>query len=271
MLRRAVGAVIAALAVASSADAGDLAGRAGSIKDAPAAYGSSLWEGFYIGANAGYAWAGNNGGNIEVFDGNGKPYATGPLNYDLSLEGGFAGLQVGFNRRAGNFVFGLEADIQTRVDGGSKTSFDPPAIFNFDYTAALDVAWFGTLRGRVGYARDRTLIYATGGLAFGEVNYSARYLITEPCCSGGFANLKSSGVETGYVVGGGLEHAINPNWSLKLEYQYINLGSGKAEAPLFFANGSPSGEKVKANFDTDFHTVRLGLNYRFQREPEPLK
>jgi outer membrane immunogenic protein len=149
---------------------------------------------------------------------------------------------MGFNRRAGNFVFGLEADIQTRVDGGSKTSFDPPAIFNFDYTASLDVAWFGTLRGRVGYARDRTLIYATGGLAFGEVNYSARYLITEPCCSGGFANLKSSGVETGYVIGGGLEHAINPNWSLKLEYQYINLGSGKAEAPLFFANGSPSGE-----------------------------
>jgi hypothetical protein len=68
MLRQAIGAVIAALAVATSADAGDLGGRSGSIKDAPAAYSSSLWEGFYIGANAGYAWAGNNGGNIEVFE-----------------------------------------------------------------------------------------------------------------------------------------------------------------------------------------------------------
>jgi outer membrane immunogenic protein len=271
MLRQSLVAVVALLAVAGTANAGGLGGRSGSIKDAPPAYRSSLWEGFYIGANAGYAWAGNNGGNIEVLDDKGKPYATGPLSYDQSLEGGFAGLQVGFNRRAGNFVFGLEADIQTRVDGGSKTSFDPPAIYNFDYTASLDVEWFGTLRGRIGYARDRTLIYATGGLAFGEVSYSARYLITEPCCSGGFANLKSSGVETGYVLGGGVEHAINPSWSLKLEYQYINLGSGKAEGPLFFANGYPSGERVKADFDADFHTVRVGLNYRFHREPAPLK
>ena len=190
---------------------------------------------------------------------------------NLATNGQFLSDTAGIARRVGNFVFGLEADIQTRVDGGSTTKFDPPTIFNFDYTASLDVEWFGTLRGRVGYARDRTLIYATAGLAFGEVSYNARYLITEPCCSGGFANLKSSGIETGYVIGGGLEHAINPNWSLKVEYQYINLGSGKAEGPLFFDTGKASGEKVKADFDTDFHTVRVGLNYRFQREPAPLK
>jgi outer membrane immunogenic protein len=268
MLRLGLTAVIAALAFATAASAGGV--RSGSIKDAPSSYRSPLWEGFYIGANAGYAWGDDNGGNIDVFDEFGQQYAHGPLNYGLELEGGFVGFQAGLNRRAGNFVFGLEADIQTRVDGSSKTQYDPPAIFNFDYSASLDVEWFGTLRGRVGYARDRTLVYATGGLAFGEVSYTARYLITEPCCPGGNANFNKSGFETGYVIGGGVEHAFNPNWSLKLEYQYINLGSVKAEAPML-APVNPNGEKVVTNYDADFHTVRLGLNYRFHRDEAPLK
>ena len=173
----------------------------GSIKDAPSGVSfARSGKALYIGANGGYAWGDNNGGDIEVFDEDKKGSRTSSAcrqvassrpgrNYDLGLQAWASrAFQVGFNRRAGNFVFGLEADFQTRVDGGSTTKFDPPAIFNFDYTASLDVEWFGTLRGRVGYARDRTLIYATAGLAFGEVSYNARYFITEPCCSGGFAN-----------------------------------------------------------------------------------
>jgi outer membrane immunogenic protein len=233
--------------------------------------GSRLWHGFYIGANAGYAWGDDNVGNIEVFNPQGQQYPTGPLKYDLEAEGRFAGLHVGFNRQAGNLVFGLEADIQTGIDGASKTSFDPPAIFDFNYRASLDVEWFGTLRGRLGYAWDRTLIYVTGGLAFGEVSNTAQYLITEPCCPGGVANLRTRGTETGYVLGGGFEHVINPSWSLKFEYQYVSLGDGMVEGPLFFVNGNPSGEGVKANFDADFHTVRVGLNYHFHRDSTRLK
>ena len=277
MLRQGVFVLIVSLAMVNSASADDLRSRYGSIKDPPSAYRSPLWQGLYIGASGGYAWGDDNGGDIEVFeeDKKGKPhkfgkkgkkgkFEPGPHEYDLGLEGGFAGVQVGFNRRAGNFVFGLEADVQTNVDGGSTTSFSKST-----YSVSQDVEWFGTLRGRVGYARDHLLIYATAGLAFGEVSYSG-HLNTGSCCAGASADLKSSKFETGYVVGAGLERALGANWSLKFEYQYIDLGDGKAEGPLFSHKGKPSGDG-KADFDTDFHTVRFGLNYRFHREQGPLK
>ena len=73
--------------------------------------------------------------------------------------------------------------------------------------------------------------------------------------AGGFADLKSNRFETGYVVGAGLERALGANWSLKCEHQYIDVGDGKAEGPLFSHKGKPSGD-AKADFDTDFHTVR---------------
>src|SRR5262249_921451 len=99
MLRLGLTAVIAALAVATTASAGGV--RSGSIKDAPSDYRSPLWEGFYVGANAGYGWAEDNGGNVEVFDQSGQMYAHGPLNYGLELGGAFVGFQAGLNRRAG--------------------------------------------------------------------------------------------------------------------------------------------------------------------------
>jgi outer membrane immunogenic protein len=273
MLRQGVVALLATFAVASSASAGDFGRHPGSIKDAPATYRSPLWQGFYIGGNVGYGW-GENDGDYKAYNPHGKQYPTGPLNYDLPADGSFAGFQMGFNRRAGNFVFGLEADIQTsNVGGGSTTFFDPPVISDATYTVSRNVDWFGTVRGRVGYARDHMLIYATAGLAFGQVDYSGQYLITEPCCgTGNFADHKSSKFATGYVIGGGIERALNSNWSLKLEYQYINLGDASAPGELYLACGKPSGEHGEPDFDTGFHTVRVGLNYRFHRDPPtPLK
>ena len=77
--------------------------------------------------------------------------------------------------------------------------------------------------------------------------------------------LKSSHVESGYVVGGGLEYSLGPNLSLKVEYQYINLGDVDATAPVtFIANGARTGEIARlGSIDTDVHTIRLGFNYKF--------
>jgi outer membrane immunogenic protein len=273
MLRYGVLAIMSAIALAASAHAGDLGGpRLGSIKDEPLLVRPYLWNGFYIGANAGYGWGDDNGGNIRVFNPAGQQYASGPLRYDLDIDGAFAGLQAGVNRQFGKLVVGLEADIQTSgIDGNSRTSFAPPNIYAFDYRASLDIEWFATVRGRLGFAWDRTLIYVTGGWAFGEFKYDARYLITDPRGPGGFANLRSKDTETGYVLGAGIEHAFGPAWSLKAEYQFIDLGGGNAEGALFRADGTPTGERVKADFDTQFHTVRIGLNYHFHRDERPLK
>jgi outer membrane immunogenic protein len=120
----------------------------------------------------------------------------------------------------------------------------------------------------VGLATNDRLIYVTGGWAIADVDYSATYLITP---NNAYAKLNRSETQTGYVLGAGVEQAITPRWSLKLEYQYVNLGDQTAEGKLFFANGVPSGETVKTSFDTEFHTVRVGLNYRFHGQNEPLK
>lgn len=66
------------------------------------------------------------------------------------------------------------------------------------------------------------------------------------------------------MLGAGIEHALGRYRSLKLEYQYLNLGDLHVGGDLRFANGTPSNEKVTTDFSTDLHTVRLGLNFRLQ-------
>ncbi len=114
--------------------------------------------------------------------------------------------------------------------------------------ASANIDWFSTVRGRVGYAAGPTLLYFTGGLAFADVDYSVSG--TGP---GGAFAMSSDKIETGYTLGGGLEWAFAPNWSLKSEYLYVDLGDETVT--------SPGG--VSSTTDLDFHTVRVGLNYHF--------
>ena len=128
-------------------------------------------------------------------------------------------------------------------------------------SAKESVDFFGTVRGRIGYAMDRTLIYATGGFAYGEVN--SRFDLTNGAAT---ARLTRDRTDTGFAVGGGLEYALNPAWSFKVEYQYIDLGSEKATGT------SSNGVFLTTNeIDTNFHTVRVGINYHIHDEYVPLK
>jgi outer membrane immunogenic protein len=120
------------------------------------------------------------------------------------------------------------------------------------------IDWFGTVRGRVGYAWNGFLLYATGGFAYGDVGTSISYADT----LGFTANGSNTTMRAGYAVGAGGEWAINPKWSVKLEYQYINLGRQTANATEFFA-GAPTTFAVTSTTRDDFHTVRIGLNYRW--------
>jgi outer membrane immunogenic protein len=227
------------------------------------------WNGPYVGANVGYGWGGLDG-SITVLNPSGVPYAHGPLNYSSDLEGAFGGIQIGFNRVSGRFFAGIEADFQgADISGSSTTSFAPPTIFPFSYTASANIDWFSTLRGRLGIATNDMLVYVTGGLAIGSVDYSATYLITQ---NNAYAHVNSSDTRVGYVLGAGMERALRSNWSLKLEYQYLNFGDQKAQGALFFADGHASGETVTTRFDTDIHTVRVGLNYHLhEQQRESLK
>lgn len=247
MLRSVIGLVAAVFALISAGAAG--------------AQSPQKWNGPYFGANIGYGWA-DIDGSITVLNPAGVPYAHGPLNYSFDPEGVFGGVQIGFNRRDGRFFAGIEADFQgADISGSSKTSFAPPAIFPFTYTASANTDWFSTVRTRLGIATDDMLIYVTGGVAIGNLDYNATYLIPQ---NNAFAQVNSSETRIGYVLGAGIERALRSNWSLKLEYQYINFGDQQAQGALFFADGRPSGETVTTRFHSDIHTARVGLNYHFQ-------
>jgi len=198
--------------VAFTANAADL-GRGG-YKDGPV-YAAVDWSGFYAGFNAGGGGTANSG--------------------DLSPSGGFGGGQIGYNWQGvlglgSQWVLGLEGDLEG--SGVEDSAFGAKSSLN----------WFGTLRGRLGYAFGPALVYATGGFAFGEVeNTVAPVRVTE--------------TQTGYVLGGGVEYKFNPAWSVKAEYQFISLDASDplGAGPLGFTGGDRS----------EVNTFRVGLNYRF--------
>ncbi len=169
----------------------------------------SIWQGAYIGINGGYGWSNS------TFT---KP------------EGGFGGGQIGYNWQRDRFVFGLEGDIQAAdISGRAYNPF-------LDATARTDTNWFSTVRGRLGFANGPILIYGTGGLAVAE--FDTRF-------NSGDFSFHNSETKAGYAVGGGVEWAFAPNWSMKAEYLYLGFGDDKND------------------INQDFQTVRVGLNYKF--------
>jgi outer membrane immunogenic protein len=164
----------------------------------------------------------------------------------------------------------------------------------------LDVDWFGTVRARLGYAFGNTLIYGTGGFAAGGVTMSSTYTDNNVALGGAkalaaaqpnvvgdllhpqVARVSNSATNTGWTAGGGIEVKLSPSWSLKGEYQYINLGTisagpGEITIPTSQTNNvSPCAKggsdclNLTGSKDVAFNTVRVGLNYYFNAPPPPL-
>jgi outer membrane immunogenic protein len=202
------------------------------------------WAGFYAGINGGYAWNQiNEHGQVG-----GDP---GELN------GGFGGGQIGYNWQRNHVVFGIEADIQgAGISHGFVSTVGVPGAVD----TRQDIDYFGTVRGRLGYSFGPTLVYATAGFAYGGVKDQATV-----SSGGNFLNISRDETETGFVAGGGLEYKFNPAWSIKTEYQYVDLGSEKLA-------GSAGGLSYSSpDIDGKVHTVRVGLNYHLNSGYVPLK
>ncbi|MGA7326364.1 MAG: outer membrane beta-barrel protein, partial [Rhodomicrobium sp.] len=176
---------------------------------APAPYiAANTWAGFYAGINGGYAWSGS--GTTLDYSG-----AVTDSSGRAQPQGGFGGGQIGYNFQSGSIVYGVETDFQ---GGDISDRVSGVSTGGTAYTSQERVDWFGTVRGRLGYAMGNTLIYGTGGFAYGDVRQHANV---------GGDVLASSGTQTGWVAGGGIEYKINPAWSLKGEYQYVDFGTAK--------------------------------------------
>lgn len=174
--------ILLSVALAASVSAA----RAADWEEGPAPFD---WSGAYIGVQGGYVWT-----NIALA-GAGNRNFNGPT----------LGVHAGANWQMGQFVLGVEGDVNY-VWNSITAAFGGPAI-----TVGTD--WQGALRARFGYALDRTLIYGAGGVA-----------ITH-----GYARMAGAAVTqtfTGWTIAAGVEHAFGRNWTARAEYRYADYGSG---------------------------------------------
>lgn len=227
--------------------------KAADIVEAPAVFD---WTGFYIGGNIGYAF----GGDDRVGINETPPAFDGGQVGDLSLNGIFGGPEVGYNFQAGSVVFGVEGDFEfSDVSDDDKDTNTDAGGLALTAHSSDDVNWFGTLRGHLGWALNNVLIYGTGGLAVGSVDYKVRGEFND-----GFSfRIDDDFTNWGWTAGGGVEWAFNDNWSAKVEYKYVNLGKESLKARAFDDAGEPTEFIEKTEATPDFHSILFGVNYRF--------
>ena len=279
-MRRFQCALLAAVAVigfASVASAAEMPVKAPVYK-APVA--EPYWTGFYVGGNIGYSW-----GHVDstatlpsFVDLGVGPASVVPgtaISYRNTPQGVIGGGQIGYDFQVGRWVYGLAVDFQGSGQKDSVNSSSPfEVIFGTaDVTGTRTVTqdtklnWFGTVRGRIGSVWDGLLLYATGGLAYGNVSISGTAAnsanATPIGCAGpcpGFANataFSGSTSKVGWTLGTGIEGVLANNWTWSVEYLYFDLGTAN-----FLFNNAGFGPIAVSSRVTD-NIVRVGLNYRF--------
>ncbi|MFZ0497472.1 MAG: outer membrane beta-barrel protein [Methylocella sp.] len=302
MLRRTFLASASAMALTSAAVAADLGTRPPPPVFLPPPPIFS-WTGLYLGVNAGYTWSNNNLVDTDASPGGCNPAFPGcAVTPNLSVtsaslatfslpaktDGFIGGGQIGYNYQFNNsFVAGIEADLQGIAGAHASSSFDNTlANPNFttnsiDQSVAVSKSldYLGTIRGRLGFLITPTLlVYGTGGLAYGQTNSSANItqfvedagtaLAPNPYSS--FGGLSNSRV--GWTAGGGGEWLFAPNWSLKVEYLYYDLGNVTYSLSPLVTFGQPGTAAPGSAFLSAFpqstthfrgNIVRAGLNYHF--------
>jgi opacity protein-like surface antigen len=289
--------LFALLCLAHTSKAADLPSKKEPLVAPPSAF---TWTGLYIGFNFGHTWTGSSpisAASANVLDLSLIPGVSGPWGaasalgasgvVNARLNGFLSGGQLGYNWQfTEKLVAGLEADIQgagVRGGGGfvnvTPAAAPPGAFAATSATLKRSLDYFGTVRGRIGYAvTPNILVYATGGLAYAGVNESATIkqsltpslLIPDGAKGDVFEN------RVGWTIGGGFEWAFTRNLSAKLEYLYYDLGSitltNATVSPLGF-NGVLGEVRIAdaTSVSTRFngHLLRAGLNYRFDwSEPQ---
>jgi outer membrane immunogenic protein len=192
------------------------------------------WTGPYIGLQAGYAWA-NASNSYEDSDGGGFIHEA---NFDF--DGFVGGGHAGYNLQTGNFVFGVEGDIEyADLQGDDNGKGGDVNAFDSDFMASI--------RGRLGYALDRALVYATGGVAFLDLD-------------GKDKDLGINGVDysfTGWTIGAGIDYALTDDLSIGAEYRFTDFGS---ETEGFTSAEGTYHEKLDLS---EVHAVRGRISWHF--------
>ncbi len=213
------------------------------------------WGGFYAGVQL--------GGGLNLVDVQ-DPFGASIYGDTVRTSGALAGFQAGYNWQWGAFVLGLEADADAASMDGTDTCFAFSGFYNSaNCRAGIDA--LGTLTGRLGAALGpggAALIYGKAGAAWAYGN-------TEAIPNGGLLlpGSGANGVTWGWTLGAGAEQALDANWSLRAEYDFMSFGDAGLMAP---ASEIATGPNISAafpgapsHFSQDLQTFKLGLNYRF--------
>jgi outer membrane immunogenic protein len=250
--------VIAALGTAQAL-AADMAPR--SYAKAPVmAVPASSWQGLYVGGNVGYGWGDSSVDAVFL------PPGAFNLNNErpgVHSKGAIGGAQLGYNFQWGQAVFGLETDIQGSGISGSASIaplFNPviaAPTLGTSLTTDQKISWFGTSRARVGFSvTPDLLLYGTAGAAYGGLK------ATGDAVNRGDIGLHSLGsldqTKLGWAAGGGAEWMFARNWSAKVEYLYLDLGSSTV-----FGRCNCGGVNPGVDYTWRFkeNIVRAGVNY----------
>lgn len=224
-----------AVVLAAPAFAADL-GRP--ITKAPAYVAAPIvnWNGFYVGGQVGYQFGRNR--VTELPSGFGGDY---------DVDGVVGGGHLGYNFQFGNFVLGIEGDIEgSGVEGNGLVA---PGV-----NSAFESRWQASLRGRLGMTYGNALLYVTGGAAWADIKTIYNNPGFPPQVGDTFKD-----TQTGWTVGAGAEWMFAPAWSARVEYRYTDFGR--------FTDVLPTSGFGNYRNDVDFHTVRVGVSYHFGGGP----
>lgn len=222
------------------------------------------WTGPYVGVHLGYGW-GNADTAFSPLPTTAGFFNLAPTTLSPNPSGVTGGLQAGYNYQAGGFVFGIDADFSGTGMSGTTTvspiiqSDGTPFPGDGLLRAHQDIGWYGTLRPRAGYAVLPTLlVYATGGLAYGDVTYSAKTDF-RPAGTAAYATHFSK-TKAGWTVGGGVEYAVSTHITVRAEYLYMDLGS---ESVNVNPNIVLPPYRVGYKWETTSNVFNVGVNYKF--------
>jgi outer membrane immunogenic protein len=265
----------AVAAFAGEASAADLPAAAPAYKTpAPVVSPVFNWTGFYVGANVGYGWSGNDDG-VRFTDfptgSFANTFAIGqtPQAIGFRQKGVIGGAELGYNWQTGALVLGVEGDFSgANIKGSGSFAFTGPLVLGAPETttASSSLDWLATVRGRIGFTpADRLLIFGTGGVAFGQVNNQSSIVAANPPGFPTFVatlNGNQNSTRTGWVAGAGAQYAITNQVFAKLEWLHYDLGTSSVSANEIL-NGVTQPFGLNSSFKTNGNIVRFGVDYRF--------
>jgi outer membrane immunogenic protein len=225
------------------------------------------WTGIYIGGQIGYAWSNGNFNELVVDPITGTFINT---SFGATPNGVIGGAHVGFNYQipgwnwfsSSGVVIGLEGTADGTSLSNTAVAFFPVAFGGSTLTANTSADVQGSIRGRLGFAWDRVLIYGTGGVAFGGFNTNVS--LAAPRVPFFFAQANRSNTRVGWTAGGGIEYAITNNWSIRAEYRFSDFGT------IGEGLGLPSGGRfINEHRRLQENQVQAGFSYKFDTYVPP--